>query len=673
MARAANERDLSPTIEAFQTWTERCLIKDGALLAAVELWTPMLIDEVHRAFVENPDLGKDDFITKLKGQMKAATPSAQQLMAEMLWALLLFPSNVRPETKRQQIRTIWEMSGERLRANDPLLTDEVLEGIGSGGPGFNNHRWRELVFLIELTAALKRLAVTERQRILSDYDAYMEWIDTVPRTGSRQFRHMLRYFAFPDRVERMSSNNDRRSVLEAYDVAPGRVTRKWSDRQLDDALLQLRTRHQSEHPGAVLDFYEPPLKERWQPEEDEENDGETGSGSNPRVWIEKTIVRGRADRETGEYALGRMLWSPQRSNSGGDIYRFMRDVKAGDLVLHLTDNEAFTAVSKAAGSAEEFKGLAGTDWADRPAYRIPLTNLEQLSPPLGRDTFFGEPYRSRLVELTKGGQQNLFYNSEPALNQGAYLTPAPVDLVAILDGAYRSVSGRPLLPGLRPPKPDGQRRATVVAREDLAAIADSFGECLRAARLTFGTHHQALVRAFIASLAAKRFVILTGLSGSGKSQIAIKFGQWLGTTAYKVVSVRPDWTGPEALFGYEDALRVTRSGRHGWHVPEVLEFMLKAAADPHSPYALVLDEMNLAHVERYFADALSGMETAEACLPNLQRDPDGTWLLVVDGASKLPLPRNLFVIGTVNVDETTYLFAPKVLDRANTFEFRRNQ
>ena len=79
--------------------------------------------------------------------------------------------------------------------------------------------------------------------------------------------------------------------------------------------------------------------------------------------------------------------------------------------------------------------------------------------------------------------------------------------------------------------------------------------------------------------------------------------------------------------------------------------------------------MNLAHVERYFADVLSGMETRAACIPNLKRD-EGHWRIPRDGPEKIQFPQNLFVVGTVNVDETTYLFSPKVLDRANTFEFR---
>ena len=81
--------------------------------------------------------------------------------------------------------------------------------------------------------------------------------------------------------------------------------------------------------------------------------------------------------------------------------------------------------------------------------------------------------------------------------------------------------------------------------------------------------------------------------------------------------------------------------------------------------------MNLAHVERYFADFLSGLESRQPILPDLiQREADSTWELRGTFGGRLELPRNLFVVGTVNVDETTYMFSPKVLDRAWTHEFR---
>jgi 5-methylcytosine-specific restriction enzyme B len=204
----------------------------------------------------------------------------------------------------------------------------------------------------------------------------------------------------------------------------------------------------------------------------------------------------------------------------------------------------------------------------------------------------------------------------------------------------------------------------------LEAMSDDFSNGLRDAHLLLGTNHDANVRAFLASLATKRFVILTGLSGSGKTQLALRFGDWIGIDRVRVTPVRPDWTGAEALFGYEDVLQPLRDGARAWHVPDALEFLLRAANDPEQPYLLVLDEMNLAHVERYFADFLSGMETGQACLPNLGRGDDGHYRLIPEADPKLPMPTNLFVIGTVNIDETTYLFSPKVLDRANTIDFR---
>lgn len=197
----------------------------------------------------------------------------------------------------------------------------------------------------------------------------------------------------------------------------------------------------------------------------------------------------------------------------------------------------------------------------------------------------------------------------------------------------------------------------------------SFSDALRKANLRFGSDHDAFTRAFLASVVTKRFVILTGLSGSGKTQIALRFAEWMGQDRSALVAVRPDWTSPEALLGFEDLLRKDpETGRAPWHTPQTLDLFLRAAANPDEPYVLILDEMNLAHVERYFADVLSGMESDAPLLPSLKRDA-GEWV-VDDPGQRIPLPDNVFVIGTVNIDETTYMFSPKVLDRANTLEFR---
>ena len=182
------------------------------------------------------------------------------------------------------------------------------------------------------------------------------------------------------------------------------------------------------------------------------------------------------------------------------------------------------------------------------------------------------------------------------------------------------------------------------------------------------------IRRFSVSLLSKKFCILTGLAGSGKTKIAEAFAMWLCASPeqYRIVAVGADWTSNENLLGYADALQ---TGVYRPPVNGALELILRAHADTTNPYFLILDEMNLSHVERYFADFLSAMESSNAPL-SLHGVAAGLQAGGVGGAggvevpSSVALPDNLFIIGTVNVDETTYMFSPKVLDRVNVIEFR---
>lgn len=167
---------------------------------------------------------------------------------------------------------------------------------------------------------------------------------------------------------------------------------------------------------------------------------------------------------------------------------------------------------------------------------------------------------------------------------------------------------------------------------------------------------------FIASLLTKPFVILTGLSGSGKTKLAQAFVQWIcqDGSQYRIIPVGADWTNREPLLGYPNALQP-----EDYVKPDsgILDLIIQANNQPELPHFLILDEMNLSHVERYFADFLSVMESGEE-IP-LQSGEIGN-----EVPAKLKVPSNLFIIGTVNIDETTNMFSPKVLDRANTIEFR---
>jgi 5-methylcytosine-specific restriction protein B len=186
---------------------------------------------------------------------------------------------------------------------------------------------------------------------------------------------------------------------------------------------------------------------------------------------------------------------------------------------------------------------------------------------------------------------------------------------------------------------------------------------LKASGLIFSNQ---LIQRFIASLCTKPFVIFTGLSGSGKTKLAQAFVQWIcqNENQYRIIPVGADWTNREPLLGYPNALKPNEYVK-----PDngVLALILQANQQPTMPHFLILDEMNLSHVERYFADFLSVMESKkEIPLHSEEKVENGV-------PSKLKIPSNLFIIGTVNIDETTNMFSPKVLDRANTIEFRVTQ
>lgn len=174
---------------------------------------------------------------------------------------------------------------------------------------------------------------------------------------------------------------------------------------------------------------------------------------------------------------------------------------------------------------------------------------------------------------------------------------------------------------------------------------------------------------YITSLLTKPFVILTGNSGTGKTRIAKQFSQYLertidGKRNWLIVPVGADWTDNTKMLGFYNPLE------EKYVSTPTLDFILQAIKNPTVPYFLILDEMNLSHVERYFSDFLSAMESDEE-IPlykvSGKKAKDGEEITIPE---KIRLPKNLFVTGTVNIDETTYMFSPKVLDRSNVVEFK---
>lgn len=201
------------------------------------------------------------------------------------------------------------------------------------------------------------------------------------------------------------------------------------------------------------------------------------------------------------------------------------------------------------------------------------------------------------------------------------------------------------------PSPGPGEHAT---SQEVAACLPALMRWLRQRSLHYPDY---LVAHFLAALLTKPFVVLSGLSGTGKTRLALEVGRCLG--AVEVVPVKPDWTDTRGVLGYLNPL----TGQY--ESTAALDTILDAA-DTDGLIMLVLDEMNLAHVERYFADVLSAMESGEVIPLHDSVEAESRGI-----PRRLEWPRNLLLVGTVNADETTYPFSPKVLDRAFVIDMSR--
>lgn len=328
----------------------------------------------------------------------------------------------------------------------------------------------------------------------------------------------------------------------------------------------------------------------------------------------------------------------------------------------------------------------------RPGYETHLSNLLLKSgkypkPILGDVAIFN--FRHREVEAIFGGETDpakRFDLIEKRFATDYALTPD--EIAELFETGGGSIE-------------DSDLQASAAAPED-------YLDGLVALTTTATTTGELCSLDLVTALAAKPFVILTGTSGTGKSRATLRLAESLqglyagqvDSQIFQLVAIGPDWTSPKKLLGFRTPFGQARTRDDGtetnesYEITETIRIILRAC-HPNStkiPHFLVFDEMNLSHVERYFAPFLSLMEASSiledgenapiidrqslAVISELLNDENkesteaqSAQLLVING-QPLKLPPNLFYVGTVNIDETTHMFSPKVLDRAHVLEVK---
>lgn len=261
MSRYTGEDKSEHILNAANVWRQRCLINSGSIFSDKNLWKSQYLAEIENDVVNSQLELEGNFMHRLTEQLASISPEAKQLTAEMLWLLFLCPSNISIRTKREQILAVWSLSGEPLNDAHPLLQDDVLNGVGSAGTGFNTFRAREFAYLTNVLKSLLAMPSSEREARLSDGFAFAEWLTAIPENASRQFRHMLLFMLFPESFERIFSNNDRRTIIRAFKP---QHKGDFSAVTMDKVLLEIRHEQEEKQQSQNLDFYVPPLSEIWQ-------------------------------------------------------------------------------------------------------------------------------------------------------------------------------------------------------------------------------------------------------------------------------------------------------------------------------------------------------------------------------------------------------------------------
>jgi 5-methylcytosine-specific restriction enzyme B len=353
---------------------------------------------------------------------------------------------------------------------------------------------------------------------------------------------------------------------------------------------------------------------------------------------------------------GGFLWAPQKNKQGRPLPHHVSLVNArpGDIVFCYSARElkSIGIVQESAIEAPKPSEIASHEWQEE-GYLLKL-NYFDLDPSIQKEEI---PEEWRLKEsgpfdVNGNLKQGYFFS---LTDQFAYKLlnmfnhRAPMEVNGILNEYVIKPNSMEV----------NEKRPVYLSSKQIIDHIDHYIKSKG-----FYYEKEEVINLFL-SLKTKPFVIISSISGTGKTKIVQWFAESVGATEkngqFTLIPIRPDWNDGSDLLGYVDIKGDFKEG-------PLTKVIKNAQQNPELPYFVLLDEMNLARVEYYFSDILSVMESRKWENGEVV---SSTLLSSEVHGEDLTLPNNLYIIGTVNMDETTHPFSKKVLDRANTIEFNR--
>jgi 5-methylcytosine-specific restriction protein B len=316
MGRFCGDKDSKKILEAAEHMREHGFISDKSIFTEKKLWKFENFQSLERYFVDRPDAGEGTFFEKLSVQLDPTDAEVKQLASELLWVMFLCPSNIGVSKKKEGILSIWSLSEEPFPKDTKWILDEVLNGVGSAGTGFNTNRWRELTFFIRIMKSFKKQEHSKRSALLNDAWEFAGWLEQIPECNSRQFRHMILFLLFPDNFERIFGGSHRRKIMSAF---AGRTTsqiKRMTALEIDRKLASIRKKYEQENETKEIDFYTTPLRELWF-----ESKSNTWLLSwNPSKWSWETFEQDRAATHRGETITRRWSCANRNTSVGDKVY-----------------------------------------------------------------------------------------------------------------------------------------------------------------------------------------------------------------------------------------------------------------------------------------------------------------------------------------------------------------
>ncbi len=241
---------------AAERFVDEALRRQGSMFApGAAAWTSDNLADLYERFVENPDEGGDDFMTKLRGQLVDARPAVVQLMAEVLFVHLLAPDSVTAAHKRSLVEEVLSWS-TGLPQVPPELDAAYSTGIARVGAAYNVQRDRQVNYLLELALAWWRLSVDARQDALTDPWAFKRFAFGVRHHSAYATRDALLYIVHPETFEPIVSRTHKGMIAKRFADAA------FTDSDVDRQLADIRRRSE-ERWGSGFSFYSADIEKAW--------------------------------------------------------------------------------------------------------------------------------------------------------------------------------------------------------------------------------------------------------------------------------------------------------------------------------------------------------------------------------------------------------------------------